>query len=610
MELRDYQLEAVYSVMRYFDKYKGDAGNPLIAMPTGTGKSLVIAGLLKMIYQWFPGQRVMMLTHVKELIEQNYDKLIRHWPEAPAGIYSAGLNRSDVHNMITFAGIQSVGKKSELFGKQDILLIDEAHLISPEQNTLYGKFIEALRKVNPYLKVIGFTATPYRLGYGPLVQENSLFNDIVFDMTTMNAFNWFIQEGYLLPVVPKRTRFEYDVSGVAKRGGEYIAQELQNAVNKDELTLKAMEETVEVFNTENRQSILIFCAGIDHAVDTADMLTSLGIECKAVHSKLTTHQRDTILSDFKSGKLQAVANNGVLTTGFDHPALDLIVVLRPTSSVGLWVQILGRGTRPYFSDAFGAFDLLTTQGRLDSILASTKQNCRVLDFSGNTRRLGPINDPLVPKKKGDKTGVAPVKLCPACEAYNHASARYCGGAPAPFHLSGYCGLEFPIVTKLKQAASTEVLIKQEVPITEVFKVDEVVYSRHSKIDKPNSLKVSYHCGYKLFSEYICIEHDGFAKRKALTWWRERCQYPFPNVVDEALEITNEIKTPTHLRVHTNIKHPAILAYCYDGSAFNTEQPSDDRPEVTAYMPDGSREQPHTKVAAGNVPENFDDDIPF
>jgi DNA repair protein RadD len=106
MQLRDYQQEAVYSVFRYFDAEKGNAGNPLILLPTGTGKSLVIAGFLDLLYKWYPNQRVMMLTHVKELIAQNYDKLMKVWPEAPAGIYSAGLKRKEVlYHSITSASV-------------------------------------------------------------------------------------------------------------------------------------------------------------------------------------------------------------------------------------------------------------------------------------------------------------------------------------------------------------------------------------------------------------------------------------------------------------------------------------------------------------------------
>jgi DNA repair protein RadD len=164
---RWYQEEAIKSIFSYFME---NDGNPIIALPTGTGKSIVIADFVKKVFSYYQGQRVMMLTHVKELIKQDYQKLIDVWPTAPAGIYSAGLNRRDHLYPITFAGIASVHKKPELFGKQDLAIIDECHLVSARSNTMYLKFIDAMRAINPALKVIGLTATKYRLGQGLLTE--------------------------------------------------------------------------------------------------------------------------------------------------------------------------------------------------------------------------------------------------------------------------------------------------------------------------------------------------------------------------------------------------------------------------------------------------------
>lgn len=620
MNLRDYQQEAVYSVFRYFDAEKGNAGNPLILLPTGTGKSLVIAGFLDLLYKWYPNQRVMMLTHVKELIAQNYDKLMKVWPEAPAGIYSAGLKRKEVYNLITFAGIASVAKHPKKFGKVDLIFVDEAHLISPRDATMYKKFFAALREVNPYLKIIGLTATPYRLGYGSIVKENeeddALFDKVTFDATTPEAFNWFLEQGYLLPVVPKRTKMELDLNGVGKRGGEFIQSELQSAVNRDDATLRALEEAIEC--GEDRQSWLIFCSGIEHAKDACDMLNDMGISCGCIHSKLDAKERDEIIEKFKRGEFRALTNNNVLTTGFDHPMLDLIIMLRPTASAVLWVQMLGRGTRPVYAEGF---DLSTQEGRLQAIAASPKQNCLVLDFSGNTRRLGPINDPVKPKRPGEKgAGTAPVKECDVCGSYNHASARYCGGfAPIPmdsvtqeqvqqlylkgFRLrgtdyvkEGFCGHEFKFQTKLKKAASTEALIKQDIPVVEDFKVTHVTYAKHTKRNdssKPPTMKVTYYCGSKIFSEWVALLHGDWAGRKAVAWWKKRTHLPLPQTIEEALEVASMLKTPKYIKVHTNKKWPEILNYDYEGTCFGKfEAPQDDEAiQVKVYGQDGITESP-------------------
>jgi DNA repair protein RadD len=164
MNLRPYQLAAVDSIYTYF---AAKAGNPIVAMPTATGKSVVIAEFCKHVLSSYPGQRILVATHQKELIEQNHQKLVDHWPQAPVGIFSASVGRREVAP-ITFVGIQTVAKKAALFGHIDLMLIDECHLVGASQNTQYLLFIEALKAVNPHLKVIGLTATPYRLVFGKI----------------------------------------------------------------------------------------------------------------------------------------------------------------------------------------------------------------------------------------------------------------------------------------------------------------------------------------------------------------------------------------------------------------------------------------------------------
>ena len=600
IQARSYQIEAVSSIYNYFAV---NAGNPVVAMPTGTGKSVVIAMFLESVFRHYPDQKILCLTHVKELIEQNYLKLLSVWPNAPAGVYSAGLKRRDTINKIIFAGIASVAKRASEFGFVNLILIDEAHLVSPSEETLYRTFIDALKQVNPHLKVIGLTATPWRLGHGKII-EDGIFTDLCFDITGLAAFNRLIAEGYLSPLIPKRTTTTLDTDGVHSRGGEFIASELQMAVDKSEISFAAIKEAMEL--GYDRKHWLVFCAGVEHAIHVSDMLNAMGISCKAVHSKLAPAERDAAIADFKAGRIQALTNNNVLTTGFDFPGIDLILMLRPTQSPVLWVQMLGRGTRPLYAPGF---DVNTLEGRLAAISASEKQNCLVLDFAGNTKRLGPINDPVIPRKKGQKTGEAPVKLCECCGTYNHASARYCGGQPFPT-VSG-CGHEFKIMTKLRQHASTYELIKGEVPIVEVFAVESITITRHQKHDKPPAMKVSYYCGLKHFEDYVCIEHEGFAARKARMWWMQRSANPCPVSTDEAIVRSEELRVPSHLRVWVNKKYPEIMEYCYDGTAFNTIEPSEafELPKVTlpTTFSKPSIQEPE-KLAPSY--DDLSDDIPF
>lgn len=488
MKLRDYQVAAVDSIFEYFAR--GGRGNPIVALPTGTGKSVVIAAFVRRAMELYPTTRVMKLTHVKELIQQNMEKLLAYWPTAPAGVYSAGLGRKDVGHPILFGGVGTVARGTpDMFGQIDLLLIDECHLVSPKESTMYQLVIKGLKEINPYLKVIGFTATHYRLGHGMLTEAGGLFTDVCFDMTRMEAFNWLLAEGYLARLVPKPTSVELDISDVHMHGGEYKQHELQAAVDKDEITYAAVQEMIAYGH--DRAHWLLFASGIEHAIHVAAMLDSLGISATYVHSKMPDAQRDASIEGFKAGRFRAMVNNGILTTGFDFPAIDLIGMLRPTQSPSLWVQMLGRGTRPYYAPGFA---LETTEGRLAAIANSPKQNCLVLDFAGNTRRLGPINDPVLPRRKGKGTGVAPVKVCEACGTYNHASVRFCE----------HCGAEFPKEVKIKQHASSDALIADgdDSPKTEVFKVDRVIYNEHRKEGRPPTIQISYFCGLRVFKEWV------------------------------------------------------------------------------------------------------------
>lgn len=554
MILRPYQNSAVESIYTYF---MANNGNPLVAMPTGTGKSVVIGDFVRGIYRHYPNQRVMMLTHVKELIEQNYEKLVTLWPTAPAGIYSASIGRKETHFPITFAGIASVAKKAAFFRHIDLLLIDEAHLVGLKESTMYLAFIAELKKYNPSLKVVGFTATPYRLGLGKLT-EGGLFTDTCFDMTGVEAFNWLIDEGYLIKLVPKRTGMMFDVSEVGMSGGEYKQSELQFAVDKHELTYAAVRETVEY--GADRKKWLLFASGVEHAEHVASMLEYFGISTCVIHSKMSDADRTERIKGLKAGKYRAAVNNNVLTTGFDDPEIDLISCLRPSGSPGLWVQMLGRGTRPDFAPGF---DTTTKEGRLAAIAASTKHDCLVLDFAGNTRRLGPINDPVIPRAKGKGgNGTAPVRICEACNTYNHASARVCA----------HCGADFPRELKINQTAYTEEIVKTAMPQVELFKVDRVIYARHESrrtdIIKPPTLKVSYYCGLRMFSEYVCFEHSGFPLHKAHEWWRARSWDEPPVTVNDAVASINALQVPTHLRIWVKKQNDEILAWSFDnGSTF-------------------------------------------
>lgn len=559
---RDYQTEAVRSLWQYFRDHT--TGNPVIALPTGTGKAGVIAFFLDEVFRVAPRQKILVATHVKELVKQNYDEFMGVWPTAPAGIYSAGLRRKDVYSNITFCGIASICKNIEKFGHIDLMIIDECHLLSQDDESMYLKTIAALQKVNPYLRIIGLTATPWRAGQGRII-DDGIFTDLCFDLTNLHAFNRFIKEGYLVPLIPKSTNVILDVSGVKIRGGEFVEKELQLASSNDEITYAAIQEAVEA--GKDRHHWLVFAAGVENTVKITQMLNYLGVSARCVHSNTKTHkmsekERDQNIEDWKAGKFTAMVNNGILTTGVNFKAIDMIVMLRATASTVLWVQMLGRGTRPLYAPGY---DLTTIEGRLAAIAQSEKQNCLVMDFAQNTKRLGPINDPVLPRKRGEKTGEVPIKICEACGMYNHLSVKFCGGEP--FATPAGCGAEFSIRVKIQAEASTEELIKEaEEPIVATFKVDHITYDLHRKIGKPPSIKVTYYCGNRKFNEYVLVEHEGFGRRKAVKWWRERTGQDLPATTQEALTQLNRVQGATDIKVWVNASPlPQIMEHSFTGA---------------------------------------------
>ena len=567
---RPYQDEAEQSIWNYF---RIKTGNPLVAMPTGTGKSVVIALFLQNVFKTFPNQKILVATHVKKLIEQNYHKLKTNWPEAPAGIFSAGLNQKDYYSRIIFCGIASIVKNVIGFGKIDLMIIDEADLVSQDEESMYLFTISELKKVNPHLKVIGLTATAWRTGQGDITNEG-LFTDICCDMTTMERFNQFFDEGWLCPLVPLRTDITLDVTGVHKVAGDYNKNELQEAVMKGDITTKALAEAVKYGH--NRHSWLIFAAGVKHCEIVAEILNTMGINCVVAHSKMNSKECDKNINDWIEGKVTAIVNNGMLTTGIDNPACDLIVILRPTMSSRLWVQMLGRGTRPYYLP--GA-PLLSIEDRLFAIKHSQKPNCLVLDFAANAKRLGPINDPVIPKQKGKGSpGDAPIRICPSCNMYNHASARWCGGQPQrledgspnpKFDIMRGCGREFLSEPKISQKASSEALIKRkELPITEWFNVDSVTYQVHSKTGKPDCLRVSYFTTYHKFQEFVHFDSPVVSLlMKAKNWWKLRCKGDLPMSTAHAIKMSDQLVGPKKILVWINTQFPEIMKVSFVSDDF-------------------------------------------
>ena len=558
---RDYQE---YPINKIFDYFVENDGNPLILMPTGSGKSVVVGGICERALKGWPQTRIMMLTETKELVAQNYAKLKQMWPEAPVGIYCDGLDRKQHHYPITFGTIGSVIGVADAFGFVDLVIVDEAQGISENDDTMYRKFLTKMMLVNPKLKVIGLTATGYRMKQGMLTQgENAVFTDVIVDMTDLESFNWFFDEGYLVPPIPRPTGVEYDVTKIKVSGGEYEQKSMQaemDNLKKNEAVVLEMLQYGQL-----RHSGMVFASGVDHCKHLLEIFEYYGERATWVASRgMKPKERDYNIQAFKEGEFKWIINNGILTTGFDHPALDIIGMARLTLSPGLWVQMLGRGTRPVY---VSGFDLSTRDGRRSSIAASNKQNCLVLDFAQNVTRLGPINDPRIPKPPERKRkGDAPVRICDCCGCYNHASARTCWS----------CGFEFPRFLKIDEMSGGHALVRDvnspvapvQAPHYEEVPVDRVAYQLWKKPGKPDSIRVTYHCGKRMVNEWVCVWHDydTVAARKGRKWWRKFMndeKVEMPLTAEAGLELTTMLRQPLAIEVSTNMEFSDVRNHIFD-----------------------------------------------
>lgn len=521
LELRPYQRAAIDGLYNYWSDKKGD--NPIIVAPTGSGKSLIIAHLIKDAMS-YPGTRVLILTHVKELLEQNASELVALYPDADVGFYSASLKKKVLRKPITFAGIQSIHKKAyQIVPAPDLVIVDEAHLIPKNYGTRYNKFLSDLRICNRGVKVVGLTATPYRLDSGYLHEgDNAIFDGVAYDIPVADL----MQQGFLAPVISKSGVKTIDLSNVGKRGGEYIESELAKAASDPELVTETVAEIVR-YGAE-RKAWLVFACGVNHAELLRAEFQTHGIEADVVTGADGMSARAEKIERFRRGGSKCLINVNVLTTGFNVPHVDLVAIVRATESTGLYIQIVGRGTR----------------------IAPGKENCLVLDYGDNVMRHGFI-DKIKPKIKGkSENGEAPVKKCPECLTVNHAAVRVCIE----------CGHEFPPPqfnhgTKAYSGAMISTQVQAE-----WVDVDDVGYAKWRKEGKPDSIRVTYYCGLIKVSEWLCPDHGGYAA--------ERYQKRMPSLgasamtTEEAMQECDHWIKPRRIKVKPNDKFHDIVQLDY------------------------------------------------
>lgn len=356
---RWYQQEACDAFWQFVETNHDASRNPVLVLPTGTGKSVIIAYIIQHAVKTWDNIRVLMLTHVGELVKQNAGKLSSIWPEADIGICSATLGHKDTENSIIFGNVQSVApllkRDANAFGMRNLIVIDECHMLSEDENSQYRQVIAALKKLRPQMRVLGLSATPYRMKGGYLTeQKNAVFTDIVYDLNSQ--FERLISEGYLAPVTTLKTKPHVDLTGVGTRAGDYKLDELQKACGDDAMLKNSLVEVVK--RSSGRRAWIVFIAGIENCNKCAQLLREMSISAYAVNSSFSAEENATKIEAFRKGEIRCLVSADQLTTGFDVPQVDLIAMLRPTKSPGLYVQMIGRGLRPAEGKKIVLFSIL------------------------------------------------------------------------------------------------------------------------------------------------------------------------------------------------------------------------------------------------------------
>ena len=584
LELRSYQAEAKAAL---YDYLRNEDGNPCVVIPTAGGKSICIASVAAdAVNLW--GGRVLILAHVKELVDQNSKELQGLCPEMPIGVYCAGLDRRDTKEPVIVAGIQSIYNKIDLFEPFDLVMVDEVHMVPPDGEGRYQTFLNAAKAKNPNIRMIGWTATPFRTQGGLICKPENLFNKICYEANIKNL----IDAGWISNITAKAGSANPDLDHLHIRAGEFVAEDVEKAMGESRLVATACHEIVE--KTKNRQACLIFCTSIDHCKKVATEITKFsGEECAIVTGDTPSAKREETIRRLKGESIQTdlfgstlpplkyCCNVSVMTTGTNIRRLDTIALLRPTASAGLFIQMVGRG-----------FRLSPETG---------KTECLVLDYGKNVERFGPI-DAIKPRERLSSEPRGPlVKICPECRSLIPLSVMLCKE----------CGHQFVSEEREREIhsarADNAAILSGEV-IIESFDVSDVMFQvwkkRDAGEDDPRTVRVTYRCNAEggsiydaasfSFSEWVCPEHTGFARSKFEKWWIARAagEAMIPSTAEDVCEadfmgILRTVKRITVKRV-AGKGYPEIVGYEFgdfpERSPFNSQNETVDEYEDFDDLP--------------------------
>lgn len=504
LTLRPYQEAAVQMALDALEHGE----HPVLALPTGAGKSLVIAALIERL-----PDRILVATHRQELLEQDESQLARLSDEPTAGVYSAGLARREADARVVFGGVQSIYRKMSVLqraGPFRYIVVDEAHRVPPPSvASMYGAVFDAC----PDAQRLGLTATPYRSDDG-LLHEG---DDTWFTSMPVELGIRALTPQWLAPLAGVLSAHNIDVSQVRTRAGEFVTRDLSQAACEERVVQGAIEELCQL--GQQRQHWLLFCVDVAHSRLVHEALEARGIASDLLLGTTPQDERHALLQRFRSGQTRALVNCEVATTGFDIPHIDCIALLRPTQSKSLCVQMLGRGTRQ----------------------APHKVDCLVVDFAGNLDRHTPLDDLSTltqsPARADQERAEAEDRV---------RKARAAAHGRTPSLADPMAGRNEPVVYRVHRM--------------QVARVEAKKYPGRFMI------RLGYLCpdrpGQRWVSQYLCPEHPGFAPRYARAWF-ERRDLPVPQSAAEALHILDDAPMPQRIVVDEADEWPRVVMEQFD-----------------------------------------------
>jgi len=537
MKLRDYQQESIDALYTWWVSHPGVEHAPILVLPTGAGKSVVIAELTRLLFDTWPElhPRTLVIVPSKELAEQNADKLMRILPShLSIGYYSASVGQKRPEADVIVATIGSVARAAHVLGNINCVIVDECHLISPDGAGMYRDFLNDLTKYCSY-RVVGLTATPFR-GNGIWLTsgKDPLFTAIAHDIKMQRL----LDAGHLAPLVRPSDVIQtrVDTAGVKTTGGDYNVDALSVIVDSH-IDAAAFEA---VTLAADRLKWIAFTPTVANATHLRDTLRSLGVTAEIVTGDIAKKERERLITEFRAGNIRCLVTVLALATGFDVPDVDCVIWLRPTISPVLYVQGAGRGLRP----------------------SPGKTDCLWLDFTDTTQRMGPVDSIRGRKKAKARTEQdAPYAICDHCGAQvRPASALICPE----------CGsqLREDDEKEARKASESAVMAHQVIAKIMRHAVTRVTYAVHEKEGSKDTMRVEYWSGLRIVArEWVCLEHEGFAGEKARRWWEGRAPRAVgvPRSTDRAVELIHcglhaDMRNPTAIHINESGKFPEIVKF--------------------------------------------------